>query len=106
MNNEIIEHNFGIVRYSSTHFYFLESSCFERRNRENEMNFVTKLMGRLGLLKEDLDYHFVRASMGIIYFFFGYQKWFDFEAQAFIPFFTHGPLVFCVYPVFGLNVAS
>jgi uncharacterized membrane protein YkgB len=58
------------------------------------MNFVTKLMDRFGLLKEDLDYHFIRASMVIIYFFFGYQKWFDYEAQGLIPFFTHGPLIF------------
>jgi len=31
-------------------------------------------MDRSGLLKEDLDYHFIRASIVIIYFFFGYQK--------------------------------
>jgi uncharacterized membrane protein YkgB len=40
----------------------------------------------MGLLKDDLDYHFIRASMVIIYFFFGYQKWFDYEAQGLIPF--------------------
>jgi uncharacterized membrane protein YkgB len=70
------------------------------------MTFVTKILVRLGILKEDLDYHFVRASMVIIYFFFGYQKWFDYEAQGLIPFFTHGPLIFWVYPVFGVKGAS
>lgn len=70
------------------------------------MTFVTKILVRLGILKEDLDYHFVRASMVIIYFFFGYQKWFDYEAQGLIPFFTHGPLIFWMYPVFGVKGAS
>src|SRR6201997_24095 len=65
-----------------------------------------KLMGRFGLLKDDLDYHFIRASMVIIYFFFGYQKWFDYEAQGLIPFFTHGPLIFWMYPVFGIKGSS
>jgi uncharacterized membrane protein YkgB len=70
------------------------------------MTFVTKILVKLGILKEDLDYHFLRASMVIIYFFFGYQKWFDYEAQGLIPFFTHGPLIFWMYPVFGVKGAS
>ena len=41
-----------------------------------------------------------------IYFFFGYQKWFDYEAQGLIPFFTHGPLIFWMYPVFGMKSTS
>ena len=70
------------------------------------MTFVTKILIKLGILKEDLDYHFLRASMVIIYFFFGYQKWFDYEAQGLIPFFTHGPLIFWMYPVFGVKGAT
>jgi len=70
------------------------------------MNFVTNVLVKLGILKEDLDYHFVRASMMIIYFFFGYQKWFDYEAQGLIPFFTHGPLISWMYPVFGVKGAA
>jgi len=60
----------------------------------------------MGLFKEDVDYHFLRASMVIIYFFFGYQKWFDYEAKGLIPFFTHGPLIFWMYPVFGVKGAT
>ena len=67
------------------------------------MNILLKLLARTGLLHGDLDYHFIRASMVIIYFFFGYQKWFDYEAQGLIPFFTHGPLIFWMYPVFGIK---
>ena len=70
------------------------------------MTFVTKILVKLGILKEDLDYHFIRASMVIIYFFFGYQKWFDYEAQGLIPFFTHGPLISWMYPVFGVKGAA
>src|ERR1700747_3116787 len=70
------------------------------------MNFVTNVLVRMGLLKDDLDYHLIRASMVIIYFFFGYQKWFDYEVQDLIPFFTHGPLIFWMYPVFGMKGAT
>lgn len=38
------------------------------------MDFVTKVLIKLGILKEESDYHFVRFSLVIVYFFFGYQK--------------------------------
>jgi uncharacterized membrane protein YkgB len=41
--------------------------------------------------------------MVIIYYFFGYQKWLPYEAQELNPFFTHGPLIFWMYPVFGIR---
>jgi uncharacterized membrane protein YkgB len=62
-------------------------------------------MTKLGLLKKDLDNHLLRASMVIIFLFFGYQKWFDYEAQALIPYISHGPLIFWMYPVFGIKGA-
>ena len=69
------------------------------------MNLVTNALIKLGLLKEDLDYHLVRASMVVIFLFFGYQKWFDYEAQALIPYISHGPLISWMYPVFGIRGA-
>jgi uncharacterized membrane protein YkgB len=69
------------------------------------MNFVTKILVKLGIVKEDLDYHFVRAAMVIIFLFFGYQKWFDYEAQALIPYISNGPLISWMYPVFGIRGA-
>ncbi len=69
------------------------------------MKFVTNILVKLGILKEDLDYHFVRASMVIIFLFFGYQKWFDYEAQALIPYISNGPLISWLYPVFGIRGA-
>jgi uncharacterized membrane protein YkgB len=70
------------------------------------MNLLIKILTKLGLLKDDLDYHVVRASMVIIYFFFGYQKWFAYEAQGLIPFISNGPLISWMYPVFGIQGAS
>jgi uncharacterized membrane protein YkgB len=70
------------------------------------MNFVMNSLIKLGILKHDLDYHFIRASMVIIFLFFGYQKWFDYEAQALIPYISHGPLIFWMYPVFGIRGAT
>jgi uncharacterized membrane protein YkgB len=67
------------------------------------MNWLVNRLVNLRLFQGDLDLHLVRASMVIIYFFFGYQKWFDYEAQGLIPFFTHGPLIFWMYSVFGMK---
>ena len=70
------------------------------------MNLLIKLLTKFGLLTRDLDYHVVRGSMVIIYFFFGYQKWFPYEAQGLIPFISNGPLISWMYPVFGIQGAS
>lgn len=70
------------------------------------MNFVINMLVRIGILKDDLDYHLIRASMVIIFLFFGYQKWFAYEAQALIPYISHGPLIFWMYPVFGVRGAT
>ena len=70
------------------------------------MNALINLLSRFGLLKEDVEYHLLRASMVVIFLFFGYQKWFDYEAQVLIPYISHGPLIFWMYPVFGIRGAS
>ena len=48
------------------------------------------ILRRSGLLTEDLDYHLVRASMVIMFFFFGYQKWWPYEAERLVPFISNG----------------
>jgi uncharacterized membrane protein YkgB len=70
------------------------------------MGLVTKISIKLGILTEDLDYHLVRASMVIIFLFFGYQKWFKYEAQALIPYISKGPLLSWMYTVFGIRGAT
>src|SRR5580698_2773819 len=66
---------------------------------------ITRIAG-VRIFQSRFDNHLVRASMVLIYFMFGYQKWFNYEAQELIPFFTHGPLIFWMYPVFGIKGSS
>ena len=70
------------------------------------MNSLIKILAKSGLLKGDLDYHLVRASMVLIFLLFGYQKWFAYEAQTLIPFISYNPLTSWMYPVFGIQGAS
>lgn len=67
------------------------------------MKWLMKHLEKMRMFQGNLDNHLIRASMVIIYFVFGYQKWFTYEAQGLIPFFTHGPLIFWMYPVFGIR---
>ena len=70
------------------------------------MNSLIKALARSGLLKGRPGFRLVRASMVLIFVLFGYQKWFEYEAQTLIPFIRNGPLTFWMYPVFGLHGAS
>jgi uncharacterized membrane protein YkgB len=70
------------------------------------MNLLVRFLGKSGALRKDLDYHLLRASMVVIFLFFGYQKWFHYEAQALIPYISHGPLIFWMYSVFGVRGAT
>src|ERR1700741_687907 len=70
------------------------------------MNSLIRLLTKSGLLREDLDYHLIRASMVIVFLLFGYQKWFEYEAQVLIPYISNGPLISWMYPVFGIRGAS
>jgi uncharacterized membrane protein YkgB len=73
---------------------------------EFAMTALINLLTKFGLLRQDLDYHVIRASMVLIFVFFGYQKWFDYEAQVLIPYISNGPLIFWLYPLFGIQGAS
>src|SRR5262244_4081038 len=70
------------------------------------MNALVKILARSRLLRGDLDLHLVRGSMVLIFLLFGYQKWFEYEAQTLVPFIRNGPLTSWMYPVFGLHGAS
>jgi uncharacterized membrane protein YkgB len=72
----------------------------------NAITSLISLLARSGLLAKDLDYHLIRASMVAIFVLFGYQKWFEYEAQVLIPFISNGPLIFWLYPAFGVHGAS
>src|SRR6202007_1713190 len=69
------------------------------------MNYLIQLCDRLGTLRSEIDYYVLRASMVLMFLFFGYQKWFDYEAQALIPYISNGPLISWMYPAFGVRGA-
>src|SRR5262245_33607208 len=70
------------------------------------MSSLIKTLARPPLLKGDLDLRLLRGSMVLIFLLFGYQKWFEYEAQTLVPFISNGPLTWWMYPVFGLHGAS
>jgi uncharacterized membrane protein YkgB len=70
------------------------------------LNPFISILQRSGLLAKDLDYYIIRASMVIVFLFFGYQKWWAYEAERLIPFINNGPLIWWLYPAFGIRGAS
>src|ERR1700743_2593689 len=70
------------------------------------VNPLIGIVRRSRVLESDLDYHLVRASIVIMFFFFGYQKWWAYEAERLGPFISNGPLIWWLYPVFGHQGAS
>jgi len=70
------------------------------------IELLAYVLAKLGLLREDADYHLLRASMVIIFFFFGYQKWFAYEVERLMPFISNGPLIFWLYPALGMRGAT
>jgi uncharacterized membrane protein YkgB len=70
------------------------------------IDLLANVLTRLGLLRDDADYHLLRAAMVIIFFFFGYQKWFAYEVDRLIPFISNGPLIFWLYPLLGMRGAT
>jgi uncharacterized membrane protein YkgB len=70
------------------------------------MDFLIRTLTRFGLLKQDLDYHLIRATLVFIFVLFGYQKFSAYEAHVVLPFITHGPFTFWLVPVFGPRGAS
>jgi uncharacterized membrane protein YkgB len=70
------------------------------------VNRLAHVLGKLGLLRQDADYHLLRAAMVIIFFFFGYQKWWAYEVDRLIPYISNGPLIFWLYPALGMRGAT
>jgi uncharacterized membrane protein YkgB len=67
---------------------------------------LANVLANVGLLRHDADYHLLRAVMVIIFFFFGYQKWFAYEVQRLMPFISNGPLISWLYPALGMRGAT
>jgi uncharacterized membrane protein YkgB len=73
---------------------------------EAMMSRRLQVLAKSSLFKGNFDYHLLRASMVIIFLLFGYQKWFEYEAQVLVPFISNGPLISWLYPIFGIRGAS
>jgi uncharacterized membrane protein YkgB len=70
------------------------------------MNHLLQALAKSSLFKRNLDFHLIRASMVIIFLLFGYQKWFEYEAQVLVPYISNGPLISWLYPAFGVRGGS
>jgi uncharacterized membrane protein YkgB len=58
------------------------------------------------LIRSDLDYHLLRATMVFIFALFGWSKWHVFEAETIAPLIAHAPLIFWLLPAFGVRGAG
>jgi len=83
-----------------------DSSSSRPRSTRSMIDSLVGTSAKFGLLKEDLDYHLIRAAMVIIFLFFGYQKWFEYEVERLIPYISNGPLIFWLYPALGMRGAT
>jgi uncharacterized membrane protein YkgB len=70
------------------------------------MDQLIARLSKLDIVKGDLDYHLIRATMALSFFIFSCQKWFSYEAHALVPFISHGPLIFWLYPLLGVRGAA
>lgn len=70
------------------------------------MNKLIALIDRSNLLKFDLEYHLLRASMVVIFAWFGYDKWFDVEIRDLLPLINNGPLISWMIPLLGVSGTS
>jgi uncharacterized membrane protein YkgB len=64
------------------------------------------LLSKSWLIRSDLDYHLIRATMVFIFALFGWSKFHVFEAETIQPLIEHGPLIFWLLPAFGVRGAG
>jgi uncharacterized membrane protein YkgB len=66
-----------------------------------DMQSLIKLFANFGLFRADLDYKILRAAMVLIFYMFGYAKWWAYDVPNLVPIISHGPLISWLIPVFG-----
>jgi uncharacterized membrane protein YkgB len=84
----------------------VKRAATSNNNETTRMLHLLRTLAKSDLLKGNIDYHLIRASMVIIFLSFGYQKWFEYEAQVLVPYVSNGPLISWLYPVFGVRGGS
>jgi uncharacterized membrane protein YkgB len=82
------------------------NSTFGGAAIRESISSLANVLDKLGILRGDIDYHLIRASMVIVFFFFGYQKWFHYEVERLVPYISNGPLIFWLYPALGMRGAT
>ena len=50
-------------------------SASEHQTFGRRIEWFANVLTNLGVLQGDADYHLLRAAMVVMFFFFGYQKW-------------------------------
>ncbi|MBI6655492.1 DUF417 family protein [Pseudomonas carnis] len=58
------------------------------------------------LHRRPIEIELIRWSLVLIFAFFGYAKWFPYEAQALVPLIRNSPLLFWMHSAFGVAGAS
>jgi uncharacterized membrane protein YkgB len=71
-----------------------------------QMDRLIERLSKLDAATGNIDLHLIRATMVAIFLIFSCQKWFDVEARALVPFISHGPFIFWLYPAFGVRGAG
>lgn len=70
------------------------------------MKYIINTVSRSGLLTRDFDYHLLRATMVVVFAWFGYDKWFPSIIESILPILTHGPFTIWMIPVMGMRGTS
>jgi uncharacterized membrane protein YkgB len=67
---------------------------------------LIKMLAKVGLFREGLDYGLLRAAMILTFYIFGYAKWHAYDVPLLIPLIKHGPFIFWLVPTFGPQGAA
>jgi uncharacterized membrane protein YkgB len=74
------------------------------------LNFAAKVavavLARVRFFDYDFEYHLLRASLVIVFFFFGYEKWFLNGTSGLVPFISSSPFTSWLYPLFDIQTVS
>ena len=97
--------------FSGLNFIYPQSAISVTPKSLQYLQFFTRCYMNLSKIQSkftnsSFDINFMRFSIVLIFFFFGYSKWFDYEAQALIPLISNSPILSWMYSVFGINGAS
>jgi uncharacterized membrane protein YkgB len=93
--------------------YLLKRDALRLRDAQlgaGPLNLVSKValsvLAKVRFFDYDVEYYLLRASLIIVFFFFGYEKWFSYATHDLIPFVTSGPFISWLLPLFDIQTVS